>query len=82
MRTYLIAISLLTACGTTPAKSPEQIVDATEIRQSTFDSENTPPEKVDDDDDMEPFQDHLIQTTFANGLLQEHIDRAIEMLLK
>jgi hypothetical protein len=34
----------------------------------------------DDDDDMEPVQDHLIQTTFEHGLLQEHIDRAREML--
>lgn len=35
----------------------------------------------DDDDDMEPVQDHLIQTTFEQGLLQEHIDKAKEMLL-
>jgi len=45
MRTYIIAIALLTACGTTPAKSPEPIVEA-EIRQPTFDYDNTPTEKV------------------------------------
>jgi len=35
----------------------------------------------DDDDDMEPVQDRLIQTTFEKGLLKEHIDKAREMLL-
>lgn len=36
---------------------------------------------LDDDDDMEPVQDRLIQTTFEHGLLQEHIDKARDMLL-
>lgn len=46
MRTYIISLALLTSCGTTPAKSPDPIVETTEIRQSTFDSENVPTENV------------------------------------
>lgn len=36
----------------------------------------------DDHDDMDPVKDNLIQTTFEKGLLQEHIDLAIKILLK
>lgn len=35
---------------------------------------------LDDDSDMEPFQDRLIRTTFADGLQQEHVELAVEML--
>ena len=35
---------------------------------------------LDDDDDMSDIKDHLIQTTFRNGLLPEHAAKAIEML--
>lgn len=34
----------------------------------------------DNDDDMDPVSDHLIQTTFKEGLLPEHIERAKKML--
>jgi hypothetical protein len=34
----------------------------------------------DDDDDMDPVQDHLIRTTFDSGLLEEHIEQAKKML--
>lgn len=30
----------------------------------------------DDNDDMDPVKDHLIQTTFENGLQKKHIERA------
>jgi trehalose-6-phosphatase len=35
----------------------------------------------DDNDDMEPVKDNLVQTTFEKGLLQEHIDKAKKILL-
>lgn len=35
---------------------------------------------LDDDDDMEPFMDNLVQTSFADGLQQKHIDTAVEIL--
>ena len=35
---------------------------------------------LDDDDDMEPHMDHLVQTSFDDGLQDEHVERAIKML--
>lgn len=35
---------------------------------------------LDDENDMEPFMDHLIQTETSEGLGFRHADRAIEML--
>lgn len=35
---------------------------------------------LDDDDDMEPLMDKLVQTDFESGLQDEHVERAVEML--
>jgi hypothetical protein len=36
---------------------------------------------LDDDDDMEPYWDRLVQTSWdGNGLEDEHVERAIELL--
>jgi len=35
---------------------------------------------LDDEDDMDPVKDHLVQTTFKTGLLPEHIEQAKKML--
>lgn len=35
---------------------------------------------LDDDDDMEPLMDKLVQTNFEFGLQDEHVEKAIEML--
>jgi hypothetical protein len=35
---------------------------------------------LDDDSDMEPHLDRLVQTSMATGLLDEHADRAIDLL--
>lgn len=36
---------------------------------------------IDDDDDMEGYQEHLVQTVFETGLTEELADRAIAMLM-
>ncbi len=35
---------------------------------------------LDDESDISPLTDRLVKTEFATGLLDEHVDRAIEML--
>ena len=35
---------------------------------------------LDDDDDMDKLSDHLVKTTWENGLQDEHVDLAIKML--
>lgn len=35
---------------------------------------------LDDGGDMLPYKDHLVQTTMADGLLDEHVERAIAIL--
>lgn len=35
---------------------------------------------LDDRKDMEPHMEHLVQTTLANGLLEEDVEKAIEIL--
>jgi hypothetical protein len=37
---------------------------------------------LDDDSDMGPLSSRLVQTTMSEGLLDEHVDRAIQMLKK
>lgn len=35
---------------------------------------------LDDDNDMKPYMDRLIQTSWETGLTQENVERAVEML--
>jgi hypothetical protein len=35
---------------------------------------------VDDDSDMEPFLDKLVQTSWETGLLDEHVERLVQLL--
>lgn len=35
---------------------------------------------IDDDNDMNPFMDRLVQTSFNKGLQQKNVDKAIKLL--
>jgi len=35
---------------------------------------------IDDDSDMKPFMDKLVQTSFNKGLQQKYVDKAIQLL--
>jgi hypothetical protein len=37
---------------------------------------------IDDDTDMKPHMDRLVQTSFNSGLLEKHVNKAIKMLME